>query len=108
MHAQIITYQLKDLSSEEYAKICDSLAPIIAGQAGLIAKVWIADPATNTYGSFAGSAANGVRRRRRFRRPAGSTSRASTCSSGPTFAGSTCSSETSKPTRQLRASWAFR
>jgi quinol monooxygenase YgiN len=50
MYAQVITYHLKDLSQEDYAKICASLAPSIAQQPGLIAKVWLADPATNTYG----------------------------------------------------------
>jgi quinol monooxygenase YgiN len=38
------------MTPEEYEKVCNSLAPIIAKQPGLIAKVWISDPATNTYG----------------------------------------------------------
>jgi quinol monooxygenase YgiN len=50
MHAQVITYQLKDLSQSDYLKICESLAPAIGDMPGLIAKVWLADPATNTYG----------------------------------------------------------
>ncbi len=52
MHAQIITYHLKDLSQAEYEKLCEPLAPIIATQPGLIEKVWLADPATNTYGGI--------------------------------------------------------
>ncbi len=52
MHAQVITYHLKDLSQEEYERLCEPLAPIIAAQPGLIEKVWLADPASNTYGGI--------------------------------------------------------
>ncbi len=52
MHAQVITYRLKGLSQEQYYELCEPLAPIIAAQPGLIEKVWLADPATNTYGGL--------------------------------------------------------
>lgn len=50
MHIQVITYHLKDLSEEDHRAMAESLAPTIADQPGLIAKVWLADPAANTYG----------------------------------------------------------
>jgi quinol monooxygenase YgiN len=52
MHAQVITYRLKDLSPEEFSKLCETLAPVVADQPGLIAKVWLANPETNTYGGM--------------------------------------------------------
>jgi len=50
MHVQIINFQLKDLSDPDYRKVCDELAPAFASVAGLMAKVWIASPTSNTYG----------------------------------------------------------
>ena len=50
MHAQIITFQLKNVSHEDYARMCVTEAPIFAQLPGLIAKVWLASPETNTYG----------------------------------------------------------
>jgi hypothetical protein len=52
MHAQVITFQLKNLSHDDYAKSCVEGAPILAQQPGLIAKVWLASPETNTYGGM--------------------------------------------------------
>jgi hypothetical protein len=52
MHALIITFQLKNLSQDDYAKSCVEGAPVIAQQPGLIAKVWLASPETNTYGGM--------------------------------------------------------
>jgi len=52
MHIQVITYSLKDIGKSDYEALCMSLAPIIAAQPGLIEKVWLADPATNTYGGM--------------------------------------------------------
>jgi hypothetical protein len=48
MHVQVITYHLKGLSQADYEKLCEPLVPVIAAQPGLIEKVWLADPATNT------------------------------------------------------------
>ena len=53
MHAQIITYQLGDISQAEYLRqMVTPDAPVLAGVKGLISKVWLADEAKNTYGGF--------------------------------------------------------
>ena len=53
MHAQIITYQLGDISHAEYLKqMVVPDAPVLAGVNGLISKVWLADEAKNTFGGF--------------------------------------------------------
>jgi len=53
MHAQIITYQLGDISQGEYLKqMVEPDAPILAHVKGLISKVWLADEAKNKYGGF--------------------------------------------------------
>ena len=53
MQAQIITYQLKDISQEEYLKqMVEPDAPILANVNGLISKVWLADEEKNTFGGF--------------------------------------------------------
>jgi quinol monooxygenase YgiN len=50
MHVLIVHFRLKDLSEEGYRALCDELAPTVAAAPGLLAKVWLASPATNTYG----------------------------------------------------------
>src|SRR3990172_8183535 len=50
MHIQVVNFNLKNMTDEEFRKMCDELAPAFAGMAGLISKVWLADKATNTYG----------------------------------------------------------
>jgi hypothetical protein len=50
MHIQVINFRLKDLSHEGYAALCDELAPTFAAMPGLLAKVWLADEASGTYG----------------------------------------------------------
>ena len=53
MHAQIITYQLNDISQNEYLKqMVEPDAPILADVSGLISKVWLADEEENTFGGF--------------------------------------------------------
>ena len=53
MHAQLITYQLKDISQADYLKqMVEPDAPILAKVAGLISKVWLADEAKNMFGGF--------------------------------------------------------
>jgi hypothetical protein len=53
MHAQVITYQLNDISQSEYLKkMIEPDAPIIANVKGLISKVWLADVEKNTFGGF--------------------------------------------------------
>ena len=53
MHAQIITYQLNDISQMEYLRqMVEPDAPILADVSGLISKVWLADEEKNTFGGF--------------------------------------------------------
>jgi hypothetical protein len=53
MHAQLITYQLKDISQPDYVKqMVEPDAPAIAKVPGLISKVWLADEEKNTFGGF--------------------------------------------------------
>ena len=53
MHAQLITYQLHDISQAEYLKqMVVPDAPVIADVDGLISKVWLADEGKNTFGGF--------------------------------------------------------
>ena len=48
MHVQIINFQLQNASFEQYAKMCDEVAPAIASLPGLVSKVWLASQETNT------------------------------------------------------------
>jgi hypothetical protein len=53
MHAQLITYQLKDISQAEYLKqMVEPDAPVLAKVPGLISKVWLTDEEKNTFGGF--------------------------------------------------------
>src|SRR4030095_1696303 len=53
MQAQLITYQLKDISQADYLKqMVEPDAPILANVKGLISKVWLADEEKNTFGGF--------------------------------------------------------
>lgn len=50
MHIQIITFRLRDMDEAGYRQLCEEVAPAFAEVPGLVSKVWLADPATNTYG----------------------------------------------------------
>ncbi len=50
MHMQVVQFNLRDMGEEKYRQLCDDLAPSFADLPGLISKVWLADPTTNTYG----------------------------------------------------------
>jgi len=50
MHIQVVNFQLNGVNQEEYIKLCEEEAPTFAAIPGLLSKVWLADPATNTYG----------------------------------------------------------
>lgn len=53
MQAQLITYQLHDISQSDYlTKMVEPDAPVLAKVNGLISKVWLADEEKNTYGGF--------------------------------------------------------
>lgn len=50
MHVLIINFRLADMTEEGYRAVCADLAPAFAQLPGLLAKVWLHDPATATYG----------------------------------------------------------
>jgi hypothetical protein len=53
MHAQLITYQLNDISQPDYLKrMVEPDAPILAKVPGLISKTWLTDEAKNSFGGF--------------------------------------------------------
>ena len=53
MQAQLITYQLGDISQADYLKkMVEPDAPVLAKVPGLISKVWLADEKKNTFGGF--------------------------------------------------------
>lgn len=53
MHAQLITYQLRDISQADYLKqMVEPDAPVLANVPGLVSKVWLADEGKNTFGGF--------------------------------------------------------
>ena len=53
MQAQIITYQLNDISQADYLKqMVEPDAPVIANVNGLISKVWLSDVDRNSFGGF--------------------------------------------------------
>jgi len=53
MHAQLITYQLQDISHAEYLKqMVEPDAPVLAEVKGLVSKVWLTDEEKNTFGGF--------------------------------------------------------
>lgn len=50
MHVQVVEFHLQGLSHEDFARVCDQLAPTWAEIPGMLAKIWLSDPARNTYG----------------------------------------------------------
>ena len=50
MYIQVVTFHLKDLPEDAYREACEQVAPAIADVPGLISKVFLASPETNTYG----------------------------------------------------------
>ena len=50
MHIQIVNFNLRNTSPSEFEKLCSQLAPQFAALPGLVSKVWLADPASNTFG----------------------------------------------------------
>lgn len=49
MHIQIITYNLKGISEEDYLSSAEPAAPALAALPGLVSKTWLANSETNTY-----------------------------------------------------------
>jgi len=52
VHVQVITFGLKDITEEQFEAVCGADAPAFATLPGLLAKVWLRDPETNTYGGM--------------------------------------------------------
>lgn len=52
MHILLVTFQLEGMSDAEYQGYVATVAPAVAGIPGLISKVWLADPETQTYGGI--------------------------------------------------------
>jgi len=50
MNVLIVTFRLDGMSVAEYSRACEESAPLFTAVPGLVAKVWLADPATNAYG----------------------------------------------------------
>ena len=50
MHVQIVEFQLNDTTEEQYRAMCAELAPAFSELPGLLAKVWLADIPSGTYG----------------------------------------------------------
>jgi quinol monooxygenase YgiN len=50
MYIQIVNFNLSNTTPAEFEKLCRELAPQFAALPGLISKVWLADPASNTFG----------------------------------------------------------
>jgi len=50
MHVQIITFRLVDMDEAGYRAACAEMAPAFAALPGLLSKIWLADPDTDTYG----------------------------------------------------------
>ncbi len=50
MYIQIVNFNLKDVSQEDFAKLCEETASDFAALPGLLSKVYLADSESNTYG----------------------------------------------------------
>lgn len=50
MNVLIVTFKLDGISAEAWEQEAAHLAPKFAAMPGLLSKVWLADPETNTYG----------------------------------------------------------
>jgi quinol monooxygenase YgiN len=50
MHIQVVNFNLSNMTEAEFRAMCDEVAPMFAAAPGLVRKVWLADPAANTYG----------------------------------------------------------
>ena len=50
MHIQIVNFNLQKTTPANFEQLCRDLAPQFAALPGLISKVWLADPASNTFG----------------------------------------------------------
>ena len=52
MHAQVITFGLNGITEEQWHGAAGAEAPTFAALPDLLAKTWLRDPETNTYGGI--------------------------------------------------------
>jgi len=52
MHAQVVTFGLNGITEEQFREVAGADAPTFTTLPGLLAKVWLRDPETNTYGGI--------------------------------------------------------
>ena len=50
MHVRIVTFQLDGITADDYAAHCEEIAARFNEWPGLLSKVWLADPDSNTFG----------------------------------------------------------
>ena len=50
MHILIVNFELAGVAEADYRQQVASIAPMFTQVPGLVSKIWLADPATNTYG----------------------------------------------------------
>jgi quinol monooxygenase YgiN len=50
MHVLIVNFNLKGVDEQQYAKLCDDIAPAFAAVPGLLSKVWLKDSERGVYG----------------------------------------------------------
>ncbi len=52
MHIQVVTYELGDVTEEQYLTDCNEIAGQVATLPGLLAMVWLENPEANRYGGL--------------------------------------------------------
>lgn len=52
MHVQMVTFRLNGVTEEQYHEVCKGQAEAFAALPGLLAKVWLRDPDSGTYGGI--------------------------------------------------------
>ena len=52
MHAQVVTFGLNGISEEQFHEAVGPDTKLFANLSGLLAKIWLRDPETNTYGGL--------------------------------------------------------
>ena len=52
MYAQVVTFGLNGITEEQFRDAAGADAPAFATMPGLLGKVWLRDPETNTYGGL--------------------------------------------------------
>lgn len=50
MHVQVVTFTLNGITEEQYREACAEETETFAALPGLLSKVWLGSPETNTYG----------------------------------------------------------